>query len=626
MTVRKYCAGLAASGLIASGFALAVVAPASADPTFTPDANDIVGVGSDTIEFVVGDLAAGKTIDGVHVNGWNDTHTGVSDQRLASFNATGTSPVVLREGSVAVTRPNGSGSGKATLFGAGDNPDVNFARSSSSLNASNGEATALTQFPFAVDGLKMAVSGSTPSNAPASLTISDIVKIYDGTYKKWSDIDPSYSADFIQPKTPQSGSGTRSFFDSELKAANGGVAVVYATPSTGYLGVQEVQEHDPTPLQGNPDAIGPFSTARAQTLANPAVIKFEGGYSAKRAVYDVVRNADAGAAWTLALFGPSGFFCSPAAKPIIEANGFAQLADDAHGGVCGAGVTTAVSNFTTNTVTTTTTLAAAAPVGRQAHLTATVATGGDLPDGDVNFYEGATKVATGLLTAGTATVNVTGVTPGVHTYVAKFVSANPAAFTDSDSTDASVTVKEVSTTTTSVIARSYGHPSTATVAVSTAGNPAVGDVTVKVGTWQATKALTAGAASFTIPGTLPAGAKSLLATYGGDATTATSQAAKAFTIAKSAVVVSETFPAKVLRGKRGIGYVKVALSPSSTVKPTGRIVIKRGTKIVGKGTLVNGVVRIKLAALPRGTNTLVATYSGSANTLTKRLRFLVVQK
>lgn len=628
MTVRKYCAGIAASALLASGFALAVVAPASADPTFVPDGNDVVGVGSDTIEFVVGDLAAGKTIDGVHVNGWNDTH---ADVQLASYNATGTSPITLRStSSGTVARPNGSGQGKATLFGAGNNPDVSFARSSSSLNASNGEATNLTQFPFAVDGLKMAVSGLAASNAPASLAAADIVKIYDGTYKKWGDI-PGYSGPapdtFIQPKTPQSGSGTRSFFDSELKAANGGTAVVYATSSPGYLGVQEVQEHDPSPIAGNVNAIGPFSTARAQTLANPASIHLESGYNAKRAVYDVVRNADAGAQWATDLFGETGFFCSAAAKPIIEANGFAQLANQANGGVCGLGVTTAVSNFTTNTVTTTTTLGATAPVGRQAHLVASVASGDSLADGDVDFYEGATKVGTGLLTAGSATLDVTGVTPGSHTYTAKFVSGNPAAFTDSTSADATVTVKETSTTTATVVAKSYGHASTATVNVVSNGAAAAGNVTVKVGsTVVGTKALTSGAAVFTLPATLPAGARTLTATYAGDTNTAGSVGTKSFTIAKSAVTVTESFPVATKVGARGVGIVKVALSPSSAVKPTGKIVIKLGTKVVGTGTLVNGQVKITLAKLPKGKKTLVATYGGSANTTAKTLKFVITQK
>ncbi|MCZ4499165.1 MAG: hypothetical protein JWQ74_1718 [Marmoricola sp.] len=625
MTVRKYSAGLAASALLASGLALTAMAPAMADPIgFTPSATDIVGVGSDTIEFVVGDLAAGKTVDGTAVAGWNATHP---NQRIASFNATPQpSTILLRTGGTAVTRPNGSGQGKATLFGAGNNADVNFARSSSTL--STAEQAALTQFPFAVDGLKIAVSGTTSTNAPASLTINQIVDIYKGTYKKWSDIDPTFSGDFIHPLIPQAGSGTRSFFEAELKAANGGVAVTYPAAGGGYSGVVEVQEHNPNQIQGDPDAIAPFSTARAQTLANPAAIKFEPGYAAKRAVYDVVRNADAGSQWAQDIFGSTGFFCSAAAKPIIEANGFAQLASVANGGVCGVGVTAPVSNFATNTVATTTSLAATSPAGRSVKLTATVDAGDQNADGDVNFYEGTTKVGSGLLSGGVATKTLTSVTPGVHSYTAEFVTANAASFTGSVSAPAtSVTVKEKSTTSAVVTAKSYGHASTAKVTVAAGSAQGVGNVTVKVGsTVIGTKALSAGAATFTLPSTLTAGAKTLTATYAGNGETAGSTGTKAFTVAKSAVTLKESFPSTVAKGKKGVGTVTVALSPTSSVKPTGTITIKLGSKVVGKGTLVKGVVKITLSKLAKGKHTLVATYGGSANSASKTLKIVVTQK
>jgi len=625
MNVRKYSAGLAASALLASGLALTAVAPAMADPAgFTPNATDIVGVGSDTIEFVVGDLAAGKTIDGTLVPGWNATHP---NQRIASFDATPQpSTIVLREGHEAVARPNGSGQGKARLFGASNNEDVNFARSSSTLNPA--EQAELKQFPFAVDGLKMAVSGNTPTNAPADLTIAQIVDIYKGTYKKWSDIDPSYSSDFINPKIPQAGSGTRSFFENELKAANNGVAVTYPAAGGGYSGVVEVQEHNPAQIQGDPDAIAPFSTARAQTLANPGVIKFEPGYAAKRAVYDVVRNADAGSQWALDLFGADGFFCSPAAKTIIEANGFAQLASVGNGGVCGVPVTAAVSNFATNTVTTTTGLAAASPAGRQVTLTATVDAGDQSADGDVNFYEGDVKVGSGLLSGGVATKSLTNVTPGSHTYTAEFVTANAAAFTSSTSEPASVTVKETSTTSATVTAKTYGHASTATVTVAAGAGQGVGNVTVKVGTKViGPKALVAGKATFTLPSTLTAGKKSLTATYAGNGETAGSVGTKAFTIAKSAVTLKESFPAKIAKGKKGVGTITAALSPTSVTKPTGTVTIKLGSKVVGTGKLVNGKVKITLKSkLTKGKHTLVARYAGSANTTAKTLKIVVTQK
>lgn len=631
MTVRKYTAGLAAAALAASGLVLATLAPATADPTtpvFTPSATDIVGVGSDTIEGVVNDLAQGNAGG----DGWNDD-VAHATQRLASFDATPQpSTIVLRSAAwagnadpLSISRPNGSGQGKATLFGAGNNANVNFARSSSSLSSSNGEQAALTQYPFAVDGLKMAVSGNVASHAPASIAIADVVKIYDGTYTTWNQIpgNSGGSTATIHPLVPQTGSGTRSFFLSELKAANGGVDVVLAG------GVSETQEHSPTDVQDDADAIAPFSTARAQTLSTPSAIHLEDGYSAHRAVYIVVRNADAGAQWVTDLFSSTGFFCSTAAKPVIEEDGFAQLATPGNGGVCGVGVTAAVSNFTSNTVSTTTTLAGSSPNGHDALLVATVGTGGQgVPDGDVDFFEGATQVGTGIVSGGQATTHVTGVTPGAHTYTAKFVPANPASFTESTSIATLVTVKESSTTTANVAGFSYGHPATATATVLANGVAAVGTVTFKVGgtVVGAPQPLTAGAASLKLPANLAAGAKTLTVTYSGDTTTAPSVGTKAFAITKSAVAVSETYAAKVLAGKRAAGSVKVALSPTSTVKPTGTVKIMRGTKVIARGTLVNGVLKVKLPKLPKGKNKLVAKYLGSANTSAKSLTFYIVQK
>lgn len=620
MIVRKYTSGLAAFA-VAAGLTLAGIAPASAEPSFTPDANDIVGVGSDTIEFVMADLAAGKTIDGAHVNGWNDSHNGPEDQRLASFDATGASPVVLRDGSAAVTRPNGSGQGKGALYGDGNNADVNFARSSSAINgteASNG----LWAYPFAVDGLKMAVSGQVASHAPAGLTGPQVLGIYDGTFTNWSQVGGTAGA--IKPFIPQSGSGTRSFFESQLTALKGSAWSV-----SDYAGsVQETQEHDPTDIQGNADAVVPFSTARAQTLSSPGAVKLEEGWSAQRAVYNVVRAADKDAVdgWASQIFGGAGFLCtSPDAKAIIEANGFAQLATEAHGGVCGVPTQSATTNFTSNTVETTTTLAAASPAGRKVTLTATIAADGQVADGDVEFYEGEAMVGTGLLTGGQSVLNLTGVTPGTHTYTAKFASANPAAFTDSTSDEAEVLVKETSTTKVAVKAATYGHSSTVTATV-TSNASATGQVQVKVGTFTASKALSGGKAVFTLPKTLSVGKKTATATFAGNASTAGSKGSKAFTVAKSSVKVAESFGKTVAKGKKARGTVTVSLLPSSTVKATGSVTVKLGKKVLGKGTLKKGKVTLTLAKMSKGKHTLTASYGGSKGTKAKSIKFSITQK
>ena len=619
MKVRTYTAGLGVAALALSGLALGLANPATADPASTPSATDVVGVGSDTIEFAVQNLA----------NAWN-AQAPAPAFNLASFNATpvpGVPNITLRSAGwngtsdpLSIARPNGSGAGKATLFGAGNNANVNFARSSSSLNTA--EAAALTQFPFAVDGLKLAVSGHTASHAPASITAAQMVKIYNGTYTTWNQIpgNEGGSTAAIKPMVPQSGSGTRSFFESELKAANGGVAVTYGP------GVQFVQEHDPTPIKDDPDAIAPFSTARQATLAAPGDIHLEGGYRARRAVYDVVRNTDAGSGWATALFGTGGLFCSAEGRTVITAAGFEPLDTTGSGtgvGQCGKPLTAPPANLNTFGATvSTTSLAASSPSLHTVDLDATVSSNA----GVVQFYDGANQVGSDVVpTGGHATAHLTGLTGGSHTFVAKFLANDTKTDTDSQGSK-TVAVISGSTTTATVAPGTFGHGGSATVTVSADGTPATGTVTISVGGYQATAALSGGKASFTVPGTFAAGSQSFSASYAGTATIAPSSDTKVYTVGKSGVSLSETLPAKVKHGKRGIGNVVVALTPGSSVQPDGTIVIKKGAKVVGRGTLVNGVVKIKLAKLAKGKNKLVATYSGSAGTLGGSLTFLVVQK
>ena len=454
---------------------------ASADPTFTPDATDVVGVGSDTTEFALAFLADGTTVGGAPVAGYN---AGRTSGRLVSWNATGTSPISLREGHAAVTRPNGSGAGKAELFGGGNDTDVNFARSSSSLSTTEVGAS-LWQVPFAVDGLKMAVRAA-GSNAPAFISPADVLAIYKGDKTTWDQVGGSSGAT-IHPLIPQTGSGTRTFFLAQLQALNGGTA-----PTLGG-GVHETQEHSDADIKDDADALAPFSTGRAATTPTIALLGGNnvGGFEATRALYNVVRQADLSASWFAPIFGPSGFICSNAAKPLVEAAGFGQLATAANGGVCGEATQSTTTNFATNTFAparaTTTSLTATAS-GQTVTLRATVAASGATPVGTVAFFEGATQVATTNLSGGVGLVAKTGVAAGSHSYKAVYTPSNTAAFTGSESAPAAVTVaalatKKASKTTVAMQTRfSHTVRAKATIKVVRAGHPATGQVRVRMGT------------------------------------------------------------------------------------------------------------------------------------------------
>lgn len=332
--MKRSKVSLVAAAVLSGALLAAVAAPASADPT--PQPRDIVGVGSDTSEYMLNNLADGATVGGALNLGFNAS----GGPRLVSFNATnpyGTgTTVVLRAGSAAVTRPNGSGAGKSTLYGSGNNPNVNFARSSSGPSAAENSA-GLWHVPFALDTVKAATA--TTTNAPASLTVAQLVQIYSGAVTNWNQLGGASGT--IVPLLPQSGSGTRSFFLAELKAANGGVDVVLAGS------VQSVQEHDPSAIAGNANAVAPFSVARFNTLTAPG-IKLENGFVADRAIYNVVRSADLTKPWFAGTFGSDGFLCSGAGLALIQAAGFKQLAHPLDGGVCGEPTQSASTNFLTN--------------------------------------------------------------------------------------------------------------------------------------------------------------------------------------------------------------------------------------------------------------------------------------
>lgn len=460
---RRYRLGAHVAAAALAGSALAfVAAPAHAaeadDPSFTPVASDLIGVGSDTTQISMHKAA----------EGYNATATGF---KVASFAATGGGQITLPSG--AINRPNGSGAGKALLYGSGNNADVDFARSSSTLSSTEISA-GLQQFPFAVDTLVMAVSNNVTSNAPTSLTKEQVVSIYKGDITNWSQVGGTDGV--IQPYIPQAGSGTRSFFVSQLTAANGGVAVTLGA------NVKEVQEHDDTLIKGDKNAIAPFSKGRGQLLGT--TLRYEDGtFIFKRAVYNVVRGGTQGNADVQAFFGPNGYLCSNAAKDLIKAGGLEQMATSAGGGVCGEVTQQAVTNYTTNqSVATTTDLSFASTKAGEVTLTAAV-TAANSPSGTVTFTEGSTIVAAAVPLSSGQAVATFEATPGEHTYTATFTPDSAAAFQSSSDDVTGVVVAGSKLTTAFPASVKTGKKVTGTVTVAGVDTDAVptGKVTVKVG-------------------------------------------------------------------------------------------------------------------------------------------------
>ncbi|MEV4312601.1 hypothetical protein [Actinocrispum sp. NPDC049592] len=233
----------------------AAAGAAQADPTGAPTYRDIVGVGSDTTEFVVGGLADTITVGGTKV--------------LGSYDSTGPSPIVTKDPAgnpaCSIQRPANSGEGVTALVTSLDanNNCVQFARSSSN-NSASFPGKNLTYIPFAVDALTYAVRSD--SSISKKLTTAQLKSIYNCTA-------PGVGTTY-KPLLPKFGSGTRSFFLSSLGLTNS------ATFTTQFPCVADkdgtgadIQENTGTFLT-QPQHIAPYSIAQYQSQVNgvsPAV-------------------------------------------------------------------------------------------------------------------------------------------------------------------------------------------------------------------------------------------------------------------------------------------------------------------------------------------------------------------
>lgn len=312
---------------------------AQADPPSTPDGNDIVGVGSDTTQFVTDALA----------DGFNATNP-ASGRLLASWDAV--NPVTgetgdpiwfkdvdndgVQDASEVIPRPNGSSDGISKLSGAENIPAMDFARASRSITSAEASA-GLRQFPFAQDTLVVLGNADSPANAATDqLTTADLVAIYTCAADQWNEVltyaNPADGNAQISALLPQDGSGTRAFFLEEV------------------LGIEEpedcvndeVQEHDPAPIVADDNVIAPFSLGRFNQLdaATQAQLQTFEGLGEDRVLYHVVRVGVVNNPGIQATFGAGGFICGAAGDAIVEDSGFLTLPSN-----CGIARTTPLPPF-----------------------------------------------------------------------------------------------------------------------------------------------------------------------------------------------------------------------------------------------------------------------------------------
>lgn len=242
------------SGLIAATAATAllmVTGPAKADPPSgtTPVATDIVGVGSDTTEFVLDQIS-------------NDYNNTAPVNKLYSWDATPNTPgcaspavqssscIATKGGASLITRPDGSSAGinalklntQSCTNCSPNNYDIDFGRASRPRNPGDPAlgAGGVAFVAMAGDAVTIATQ-STNNIADANLTTANLATIYTTC---------SLNGVTYKPYIPQAGSGTRAFF----------LSVIGVTTPGSCVGV--VQENTGTQLPNDPMALEPYSTSK----------------------------------------------------------------------------------------------------------------------------------------------------------------------------------------------------------------------------------------------------------------------------------------------------------------------------------------------------------------------------
>ncbi|WGL51830.1 hypothetical protein P5P86_17975 [Nocardioides sp. BP30] len=278
MSKRHVAVGASLLGLVAAGALSFGQGSASAD--IAPQAQDVVGVGSDVIQNSVDFLADGSP------SGLPGFNSAGNVNRLFNFDASadangrnaftdpslGTSvalnpSVVLRAGTSPVLRPNGGGAGITALekdtAGA-----IDFARSpnlpkaADQTTATSNLGSKLYTIQFADDKQYIATAATT--NAPAvGLTPAQLAGIYCSNaandYTTWDQVGGTGTSTIVAER-PQDSAGVLKQFQAVLQAGNGNTACTWKTS------VKAVQQNDPSTVAGNPDAIVPFPQSRYKLL------------------------------------------------------------------------------------------------------------------------------------------------------------------------------------------------------------------------------------------------------------------------------------------------------------------------------------------------------------------------
>ena len=260
--MRRFLTFVVAASVVAG--ATTAAAPALADPingsgkAVTPKATDIVGVGSDTDEFLFDQLSEhyNKAFPKrAQLYSWDalNPKTGLTDN------------IATKAGCSKIPRPDGASAGLLAFYANTQiGPKghkhfcIDYVRSSkgrSSTDPAKGKG-GVVFVVLAKDAITYATNGGKAgTNAPGNLTTAQLAAIYSCTDRTWNQVGGK-THKLIKPFLPQTGSGLRSSF---LKI----IGVV--TPGTCVNSSVQQNEGTDKQLLNNANALVPYSVAKYLT-------------------------------------------------------------------------------------------------------------------------------------------------------------------------------------------------------------------------------------------------------------------------------------------------------------------------------------------------------------------------
>ena len=273
-------------------------------------------------------------------------------------------------------------------------------------------------------------------------------------------------------------------------------------------------------------------------------------------------------------------------------------------------------NIGTGTLTTSN---ATPDAGQSVTLTDTLpSVNGVQPTGTVTFYSGTTSLGTGTVnSSGVATLATTALPVGTDSVTAVYGGDGNYASTTSNAVSETVTKNtDNATLTASSTSAAFGQPITLTDTLPTLnGIVPTGTVTFYNGsTAIGTGTLNSSGVATLTTGSLPVGADSITAVYGGDNNYGTNTS-NPVTVTVSKNAGSDTLSTS----NASPSYSQTVtltdtLSSSNGVVPTGTVTFYNGSASLGTGTVNSaGVATLTTGALPVGTDSVTAVYGGDSN-------------